>query len=156
MKLLTTLLLSAAIAFISCSNGRENKNSEPIRFQYVHGSAHYRITENIDSLDLSEMKLKLLYSRHVPVDSERNYVLVKKFTNAPVTNAPGHADGKHLAFWEKSVGILYITNQWRAYTRLKSSNDSINDFICTLIAQVGADPDLYLPPPAPGSEYKIP
>jgi hypothetical protein len=68
-----------------------------------------------------------------PIDSINYWINNKPITIIKLSNEPAPTDGGMIAYWEKNVGIFYQSSTtWHQYFRLKSSNDSVNDFINSL------------------------
>jgi hypothetical protein len=76
------------------------------------------------------------------------YIKIKKVSNYPNELI----DGGFVTYWEKSIGYFYQrSTTWRTFGVLKTTNDSLNDFISVLLATVLLDPQFST---NPGVDYK--
>ncbi len=136
MRLFCIFLLTALIA---CEQVTEKKQTENLFF-YV-GSNRNRIyksdTITFDKIERHDSKDTMIAYQ----DFELNGIthLIKMFTSdlhAPI-------DGGELTYELDSLGIIYSrSTAWYSYSRLKSSNDSINSTIDAAIENILLYPNL--------------
>ena len=132
------LLLIMLCILTSCSNGNKSLSSiDKILKYYVHVNREHYDTVWINDFKNPDSSFHISGLRRF--DSKFGPLELNKFTNEPNTSI----DGGEELFYEKHIGIFYSRSlTWRAYSKLHTSNDSINKKISFLFDQILADPEL--------------
>lgn len=116
------------LSFTSCDHNKNVQKDEKILFFIVSTTKDFK-TYNSDSVQINKIKHvdindTLLEQSMFELNGEMHWINL--FTNYP--HAP--MDGGYLAFELDTLGIIYIkSTTWNSYSRLKCTNDSINNLI---------------------------
>ncbi len=128
------------ISMISCSI-KTKKASQITKFYTISTNNYFeqRKTDTIFQKDIQQHKVTdTLFQQYVfIIDKERHFI--NGFTNYP--HAP--PDGDYVSYELDNLGIIYTKSlTWKSYTRLHSTNDSINDLIEIALEHVILNQDL--------------
>jgi hypothetical protein len=127
MKIIT-IILSILLSFTSCDQKLRTQKDKDIFFYNITK------TQDLETYNGDSVKINLI-KHHAKNDTllEQSIFELNGKTHRIYlyTNFP-HADidGGYLAFELDTLGIIYAkSTTWKSYSRLKSTNDSINDLI---------------------------
>jgi hypothetical protein len=126
MKLVFTVLILLLAA--SCRSDVNSEKKEEVLFYTVsttqQSQTYISDSFNIKEIDRHDPEDTFLQQYPFEVNGKNHWINL--FTNEPY--AP--VDGGYLAFELDTLGIIYAkSTTWISYSRLKSTNDSINDLI---------------------------
>ena len=129
------IILILILALYSCK-----EKSKPIKAQ---NDKYFFLEYRHEHFDTLKIGMIFKYENEFkPIDTINYWLNHKPITIIKLSNEPAPTDGGMIAYWEKSVGVFYQkSTTWYQYFRLKSSNDSINDFIGSLYGFVLLHPD---------------
>jgi hypothetical protein len=137
-----TISLLFFILFLIYSCGNKTAEKEQTTKFYTISTNNFferRKTDTILQKEIGQHKeTDTLFQQYVfNVDKERHFI--NGFTNYP--HAP--PDGDYVSYELDNLGIIYTKSlTWKSYTRLHSTNDSINNLIEVALEHVILNQDL--------------
>lgn len=116
------------LAAVSCHSDVKSEKKEEVLFYTVsttqQSQTYISDSFNITEIDRHNPEDTLLQQFPFEINGKSHWINL--FTNHP--SAP--IDGGYLAFELDTLGIIYAkSTTWISYSRLKSTNDSMNDLI---------------------------
>lgn len=129
------ILLVLIWGITSCNRNPPNQKKEKILFYTITTTQDFRTytsdSVTMDSIWKHHKNDTLLAHCWFELNGKTHWI--NMFTNYPY--AP--VDGGYLAFELDTLGIIYAkSTTWKSYSRLKSTNDSINDLITTAFENI--------------------
>ncbi len=134
--MIKVLMISLLLLLItSCTSKMDDQKEEEVLFYTVSTTRDFRTYTSdlipMDSIWKHDENDTLLAHCWFELNGKVHWVNL--YTNHPY--AP--IDGGYLAFELDTLGIIYAkSTTWKSYSRLKSTNDSINDLITTAFEQI--------------------
>jgi hypothetical protein len=128
-------VLFILLSLTSCDRITEIPKVEEILFYTVSTTKDFK-TYNSDSVKIDlikhhDLKDTFLVQSMFELNGKVHWInLFSNHNSAPI-------DGGYLAFELDTLGIIYMkSTTWNSYSRLKSTNDSINDLITIALEKI--------------------